>query len=102
MADGYQALYRRYRSKRFGDLRGQAHVVRALRTAVADAPDVRFLLITAGRVADERRAAAHIRSAAPQRVSVWEVPGASHTHGYAVRPDEWRQRVLGFLDGALG
>jgi DNA polymerase-3 subunit gamma/tau len=36
MADGYQALYRRYRSKRFGELRGQDHVVRALRTAVAE------------------------------------------------------------------
>jgi len=36
MADGYQALYRRYRSKRFGELRGQEHVVRALRTAVAE------------------------------------------------------------------
>ena len=36
MADGYQALYRRYRSKRFSELRGQDHVVRALRTAVAE------------------------------------------------------------------
>ncbi len=36
MADPYQALYRRYRSKRFGELRGQDHVVRALRTAVAE------------------------------------------------------------------
>src|SRR4051794_28328957 len=32
----YQSLYRRYRSRRFGELRGQAHVVRALRTAVAE------------------------------------------------------------------
>ena len=38
MADPYQALYRRYRSKRFGELRGQDHVVRALRTAVAGGP----------------------------------------------------------------
>ena len=36
MPDPYQALYRRYRSKRFGELRGQDHVVRALRTAVAE------------------------------------------------------------------
>ena len=36
MADPYQALYRRYRSKRFGELRGQDHVVRALRNAVAE------------------------------------------------------------------
>ncbi len=36
MADGYQALYRRYRSKRFGEQRGQDHVMRALRTAVLE------------------------------------------------------------------
>jgi DNA polymerase-3 subunit gamma/tau len=34
MADGYQSLYRRYRSKRFDELKGQEHVVRALKTAV--------------------------------------------------------------------
>lgn len=32
----YQTLYRRYRSQRFSDLRGQEHVVRALRSAVRD------------------------------------------------------------------
>lgn len=36
MADQYQALYRRYRSKRFGDQVGQEHVMRALRTAVQE------------------------------------------------------------------
>jgi len=36
MADPYQALYRRYRSKRFGDQVGQEHVMRALRTAVQE------------------------------------------------------------------
>ncbi|MGQ0434103.1 MAG: DNA polymerase III subunit gamma/tau, partial [Microthrixaceae bacterium] len=36
MADSYQALYRRYRSKRFGEQRGQDHVMRALRTAVQE------------------------------------------------------------------
>jgi DNA polymerase-3 subunit gamma/tau len=32
----YQSLYRRYRPRRFGEIRGQAHVVRALRNAVAE------------------------------------------------------------------
>jgi DNA polymerase-3 subunit gamma/tau len=32
----YQSLYRRYRPRRFGDLRGQDHVVRALHNAVRD------------------------------------------------------------------
>jgi DNA polymerase-3 subunit gamma/tau len=36
MADAYQSLYRRYRSKRFSELKGQEHVVRALRTAVVE------------------------------------------------------------------
>lgn len=36
MAGAYQSLYRRYRSKRFSELKGQEHVVRALRTAVAE------------------------------------------------------------------
>lgn len=36
MADQHQALYRRYRSKRFGEQVGQEHVMRALRTAVQE------------------------------------------------------------------
>jgi DNA polymerase-3 subunit gamma/tau len=32
----YQSLYRRYRPRRFAELRGQEHVVRALRNAVAE------------------------------------------------------------------
>ena len=36
MADSYQALYRRYRSKRFSEQVGQDHVMRALRTAVQE------------------------------------------------------------------
>ena len=38
MADSteYQALYRRYRPQRFGELRGQDHVARALKNAVAN------------------------------------------------------------------
>ena len=35
-ADDFVSLYRRYRPGRFGELRGQDHVVRALRTAVKD------------------------------------------------------------------
>lgn len=73
----------------------------ALRSAVAEATATRFLLITAGNVEDEARAASHIRSAASDRVTVWTVPGAGHTGGYRTRRDEWRRRVLGFLDDHL-
>ena len=36
MADAYQSLYRRYRSRRFDEVLGQDHVVGALRTAVRE------------------------------------------------------------------
>jgi DNA polymerase III subunit gamma/tau len=36
MAEGWQSLYRRYRSRRFSELRGQQHVTRALTNAVRE------------------------------------------------------------------
>jgi pimeloyl-ACP methyl ester carboxylesterase len=69
-----------------GSLRGSV--------AAADAP---VLLITAGDVADEARAAAFIAEGAPERVAVWTVPGAGHTDGLAVDPDGWARRVVGFF-----
>src|SRR5688572_26130700 len=36
MAEGWQSLYRRYRSKRFSELRGQEHVTRALTNSVRE------------------------------------------------------------------
>mgnify|MGYP001822540475 CR=1 FL=1 len=35
VAAAQQSLYRRYRPRRFGEIKGQEHVVRALRNAVA-------------------------------------------------------------------
>jgi hypothetical protein len=69
-----------------------------LRSAVAEAPDTRFLLIAAGEVPDEALAAASIRAAAPERVTVWEADDAGHTGAFDARPDEWAQRVIEFLD----
>jgi pimeloyl-ACP methyl ester carboxylesterase len=73
----------------------------SLRSAVADAPDTRFFLITAGNVVDEGHAAAHIRGGAPARVTVWNVEGADHTDGYDTNPQEWQQHVTEFLDDSL-
>jgi hypothetical protein len=73
-----------------------------LRDAVTDATGTPFLLITAGTMPDEERAAAVLRDAAPERVQVWTVPGATHTHALAAAPAEWAEQVTGFLDGALG
>jgi dienelactone hydrolase len=74
----------------------------ALRSAVADATDTSFLLITAGEVTDERHAAHDIASAGEGRVDVWDVDGASHTDGFDTAPDEWQRRVVSFLDEQLG
>ena len=38
-----QSLYRRYRPRRFADVRGQDHVIRALRNAVATETEARIL-----------------------------------------------------------
>lgn len=73
----------------------------ALRSAVADSPGTRFLLITAGDVADEAHAAAFVQAAAPDRVAVWTVEGAGHTGGHDSQPDAWEQRVVQFLAESL-
>lgn len=83
------------------DLLTPAPPPRSLRNAVARATSTSFLLITAGRLDDEETAARILRSAAPDRVQVWVVPNASHTHGLRSRPDEWVARVTAFLDAAL-
>ncbi|HEY4608538.1 MAG TPA: alpha/beta fold hydrolase [Ilumatobacteraceae bacterium] len=73
----------------------------SLRSAVANAPNTRFLLITAGNVADEGGAASYIQSGASGRVTVWKVDGAGHTLGYDTRPAEWQQHVVEFLHESL-
>jgi pimeloyl-ACP methyl ester carboxylesterase len=73
----------------------------ALRAAVEHAPDVRYLLITAGNVPDEGHAAAYIAGGAPARVETWTVRGAGHGGGLRAAPDEWAARVVTFLERTL-
>ncbi|MBI4933824.1 MAG: alpha/beta fold hydrolase [Actinobacteria bacterium] len=73
----------------------------SLRTAVDVADDTRFLLITAGNVDDEGRAAEFIQSGASERVTVWTIDGTDHTGGYDAQPQQWEQRVVEFLDESL-
>jgi fermentation-respiration switch protein FrsA (DUF1100 family) len=63
--------------------------------------DADFLLVTAGQVPDEARAAEAFEGAAPARVRVLDIPEASHTHGLDAAPEVWTQEVLGFLDAHL-
>jgi dienelactone hydrolase len=72
-----------------------------LRAAVARAAPRPVLLIAAGAVEDEAKAAETIRRASPGTVTVWIAEGASHVGGLRAQPEEWERRVVGFLDGAL-
>ena len=83
-------------------LLSSAHQPGTLHTAITRAHDTPFLLIAAGKGADEPDAVAYLRTAAPDRVQTWIVPGASHVHGLARAPDEWTARVTGFFDRTLG
>ena len=72
-----------------------------LRDAAASAAPRPILLIAAGADADEAYAARAIRAGAPDSVTVWVLPGAEHTAGLRAAPQQWSQRVIDFLDGAL-
>jgi pimeloyl-ACP methyl ester carboxylesterase len=73
----------------------------ALRSAIASSDGTPFLLVAAGDVEEETAAATYMASAAPDRVTVWTVDGASHTGGLDTAPDDWEDRVIGFLDRHL-
>lgn len=70
-----------------------------LRAASAATPRP-MLLITAGNVPDEAHAARHIQRG-NANVQVWEVPGTGHAEALSTHPEEWGQRVTGFLASAL-
>jgi fermentation-respiration switch protein FrsA (DUF1100 family) len=72
-----------------------------LHQAIARAPSTPFLLIAAGDSTDEPHAVAYLRTAAPDRVQSWTVPGASHVHALDTAPAEWSARVTSFFDRAL-
>ena len=74
----------------------------SMREAVEASGDTRYLLIAAGNVADERRAAAYVAAEAPSRVDIWTVRDAGHTDGLQTRPEEWEARVIAFLTDSLG
>lgn len=70
--------------------------------AAAEAAGRPMLLIAGGAMADEVKAAEHIRAGAPGSVQVWVAPGAGHVGALGAHPDEWGQRVTAFLGAALG
>ena len=72
-----------------------------MRDALTASEATGFLLIAAEGEPDEVEAATFIASAAPDRVTTWTVPGASHTSGLRTARDEWIVRVIGFLGDHL-
>jgi hypothetical protein len=83
------------------DLLTEAPEPPPLRSSAAAAAPRRMLLITAGEVSDEQRADRSIQAASPETVDLWVVPSTGHIGGLRTRPDEWEERVVGFLDRQL-
>jgi dienelactone hydrolase len=73
----------------------------SLRAAAAATAPRPILLIAGASAPDEGPAARHIQRG-NAAVEVWEVPDTGHTRALATRPGEWEQRVVGFLNRALG
>jgi pimeloyl-ACP methyl ester carboxylesterase len=72
-----------------------------LTESIRNASPTPFLLIAAGAVPDEQSVATRLTAVDPQRVETWVVPGAHHVQALATAPDEWKKRVIGFLNEAL-
>lgn len=83
------------------DLFAEAPEPISLRESVEAAAPRPLLLIAAGRVPDEQRANRSIQAVSPQTVELWVVPGAGHTEGLRRQPEEWEERVGGFLGREL-
>jgi pimeloyl-ACP methyl ester carboxylesterase len=73
-----------------------------LRAAVRRTAPRPLLLVTAGTVADEGRAAADVAAAASGSAQIWSVPGSAHTGALRTAPSEWEQRVVAFLTRSTG
>jgi pimeloyl-ACP methyl ester carboxylesterase len=69
--------------------------------AVGAADATPFLLIAGGEEPDETFVAERLQTVAADRVDVWVVAESGHIGGLSTAPDEWRARVVGFLDDAL-
>jgi dienelactone hydrolase len=60
-----------------------------------------ILLIVAGNVPDESRAAATIQAGSPSNVRIWVAANAGHVVGLATDPGGWERTVVTFLTASL-
>lgn len=65
------------------------------------APRPVFLIYTAPGMGGEAERQPEYFAAAGEPKQLWKVPGASHTGGIDAQPEEFEQRVIGFLDVSL-
>lgn len=82
------------------DLLTDAGPPTALAEAVERTAPRPVLLIAGGRTTDEPEIARRLE-ARSESVERWVVADAGHIRALATAPDEWEQRVIGFLDRAL-
>ncbi len=61
-----------------------------------------FLLVAAGKDEQEVKFNTLFAETVGARVDLWVVPDASHTGAFKKYPAEYEQRVIGFLEGAMG
>lgn len=69
--------------------------------SVKNAKDTRFLFIAAEKVEDEVAFDTMYAEQAQGRSTLWVVPGAGHTQGFALQPEEYEKRVTAFFDETL-
>lgn len=80
------------------DVLTSAHPPQSLFDALrATRPTPVLLIAGASEIATGR----YLRSAAPERIDLWEMPSTGHTQGLATRPSAWKRRVIAFFDRAL-
>jgi hypothetical protein len=63
--------------------------------------DQSVFLIVSGPAVNEVDAAQALERIRPDVVSTWTITDAGHIAGLETHPEEWEQRVIGFLDESL-
>lgn len=84
-----------------GIFTGQQPPKITIRDSMKNTKDTRFLFIAAEKVTDEVDFNTMYADQTQGRSVLWVVPGAGHTQGFSLYPDEYEQRVTAFFDDAL-
>jgi pimeloyl-ACP methyl ester carboxylesterase len=103
-ADGADGLFIRYVdrfTKSAAAVMSSASRPLQMRDAFAAMSDQKAFVIASGAMSEEVRAAEVFESAAPDTVSTWIVPNATHTGARLIAPEEWERRVFAFFDETL-